>query len=73
METFRKALHWKLRRIAAGLRQQDVAREIGLSTTRYSGIERGDVIPSESEQRLIEKQLPSLAISFEQSMRRGHS
>lgn len=37
-----KTTIWKLRRIAAGMRQQDVASRAGMSTTRYSAIERGD-------------------------------
>ena len=42
-------LEWKLRRIAAGMRQQDLAAEAGMSATRYSAIERGEAEPSESE------------------------
>ena len=53
-------LFWKLRRVAAGKRQQDVANGIGISTSRYSGIERGDVFPTELERELIEQALPPL-------------
>ena len=58
-ETF-SPLNWKLRRIAAGLRQQDVAARAGMSTTRYSAIERGEAIPTETDRQLIERQLPEL-------------
>jgi DNA-binding XRE family transcriptional regulator len=53
-------LNWKLRRIAAGLRQQDIALRSGISTTRYSAIERGERVPSELEARLIDRFLPPL-------------
>ena len=53
-------LSWKLRRIGAGLRQQDVAAQAGMSTTRYSLIERGEVTPSEADRNFIERALPPL-------------
>jgi len=53
-------LQWKLRRVAEDLRQQDVANGVGISTTRYSGIERGECQPTELETRLIEMFLPPL-------------
>ena len=53
-------LLWKLRRVAAGLRQQDVARSVGISTTRYSAIERGEEDPTDMDRMLIEKTLPLL-------------
>jgi len=53
-------LFWKLRRVAAGLRQQDVASLVGISTTRYSAIERGEVQPSPLDSELIENALPPL-------------
>jgi transcriptional regulator with XRE-family HTH domain len=53
-------LLWKLRRVAAGLRQQDVANGIGISTTRYSGIERDEQLPTDLETRLVEQFLPLL-------------
>lgn len=53
-------LTWKLRRIAAGLRQQDVARRVGISATRYSAIERGEVDPSDTDRMMIEQVLPSI-------------
>lgn len=57
------ALAWKLQRIASGMRQQDMARKIGLSTTRYSAIERGEFTATALERRAIEdvlaKELPS--------------
>jgi transcriptional regulator with XRE-family HTH domain len=55
-----KLLNWKLRRVAAGIRQQDIALRAGMSTTRYSAIERGEHLPSELEARLIDQGLPSL-------------
>ena len=55
-----QSLTWKLRRVAAGIRQQDIALRAGMSTTRYSAIERGDHLPSELEARLIDKGLPPL-------------
>jgi transcriptional regulator with XRE-family HTH domain len=58
------ALTWKLRRIAAGWRQLDIARKIGLSITRYSEIERGVRTATALEERLIESELPPLAASL---------
>lgn len=54
-------LAWKLRRIAAGYRQQDVAAQVGLSSTRYSAIERGEADPKEWESQAVEKLLPPLS------------
>ena len=49
----------KLRRIALGLRQQDIAANVGMSTTRYSAIERGEIDPRPDEivelRRILEK------------------
>jgi transcriptional regulator with XRE-family HTH domain len=53
-------LNWKLRRIAAGLRQQDLAALLGMSASRYSAIERGDVEPTEADRRDVERALPEL-------------
>ncbi len=55
-----QGLLWKLRRVAAGLRQQDVAVQVGVSTTRYSAFERGEALPSDTDVELIEKVLPPL-------------
>ena len=60
------ALELKLRRVAAGKRLQDVARETGLSVTRIGEIERGLRSASALERRLIEATLPSLASTFEE-------
>ena len=60
------ALKWKLRRVACGRRQMDIARETGLSNTRYSELERGVLTPTALEQRLIESELPTLSASFEE-------
>jgi transcriptional regulator with XRE-family HTH domain len=57
-------LFWKLRRVAADLRQQDVSRAIGISTSRLSGIERGDYTPTELETRLVEQFLPPLPSAY---------
>jgi transcriptional regulator with XRE-family HTH domain len=51
---------WKLRRIAAGLRQQDIASLAGISTTRYSALERGEQEPSALDFELIECALPKI-------------
>jgi len=59
---FSEALSWKLRRVAAGMRQQDVARLTGLSASRLSGIERREIEPSQLERKLIEKSLPQLPV-----------
>jgi transcriptional regulator with XRE-family HTH domain len=56
-----ETLHWKLRRVAAGIRQQDVARNTGISISRYSAIERGDVAATELDRQLIENFLPPMA------------
>jgi hypothetical protein len=51
---------WKLRRIAAGYRQQDVSTHCGISMARYRAIERGEIEPTDLDRRLIEKFLPPL-------------
>jgi hypothetical protein len=51
---------WKLRRIAAHYRQQDVSTHCGISMTRYRAIEHGSATPSDLDRRLIEKFLPPL-------------
>jgi len=51
---------WKLRRIYANLRQQDVASGVGISSTRYSSIERSELEPTDLERELIEALLPEL-------------
>jgi len=56
---------WRLRRIAAGLRQQDVADRVGITTTRLSAIERGEQEPSELDRKSIERVLPDLPSSLE--------
>ena len=53
-------LDWKLRRVAACIRQQDVARRAGLTVARYGGIERGEIEPSDEERRAIDGILPPL-------------
>jgi transcriptional regulator with XRE-family HTH domain len=51
---------WRLRRLAAGKRQQDVAAQVGISATRYSALERGEQKPTDLESDLIESLLPEL-------------
>jgi hypothetical protein len=51
---------WKLRRIAAHYRQQDVSTHCGISMTRYRAIEYGSATPSDLDRRLVEKFLPPL-------------
>ena len=60
MGTTFSPLNWKLRRVAAGLRQQDVAVRAGMSSTRYSALERGEAIPTDLDTKLIEKALPPM-------------
>lgn len=55
-------LLWKLRRIADGKRQRDIAAIIGVSPTYYSAVERGEQRPTDLERRLIERFLPRLPI-----------
>jgi len=55
-------LIWRARRVAAGLRQQDIAQRVGISTTKLSAIERGEQIPSDMDRRAIERLLPELPI-----------
>ena len=62
-------LNWKLRRVAAAIRQQDIAFRAGMSTTRYSAIERGEQVASELEARLIDQFLPPLPEANEQDSR----
>jgi transcriptional regulator with XRE-family HTH domain len=57
----RVRLDWKLRRIASGYRQQDVAARVGISSTRYSALERGEAEPKEWETEAVQKLLPPLA------------
>jgi transcriptional regulator with XRE-family HTH domain len=40
---------WRVRRAALGLRQRDVAERVGTSQSRYSLLERGEVIPTAVE------------------------
>jgi len=65
-------LFWKLRRVAADLRQQDVASRAGMSSTRYSALERGEGTPTELERELIEKVLPQLPVLLESDKEKAH-
>ena len=51
---------WKIRRVAAGIRQQDLASRAGMTSTRYSAIERGDLQPTSADVEHIERVLPAL-------------
>ena len=53
----------KLRRVAAGLRQQDLASRAGMSTTRYSAIERGEAHPSQLDLEMLDRVLPQLSVT----------
>ncbi|MDP9158739.1 MAG: helix-turn-helix domain-containing protein [Acidobacteriota bacterium] len=57
-------LGWKLRRVAAFIRQQDAARRVGLTLARYGGIERGEIEPRDEERRRIENFLPQLPVEI---------
>ncbi len=60
---------WKVRRIAAGLRQQDLAGRAGMATTRYSAIERGELEPTGADVEHIERVLPSLPSELAKEVR----
>ena len=50
-------MSWRIRRAALALRQRDVADRAGLSQARYSLLERGDAIPTDTEREVIERVL----------------
>lgn len=56
-----QACAWRLRRIAADLRQLDVCLAAGISQTRYSTLERGEAEATEAERQEIELALPPLS------------
>ncbi len=55
-----RARLWRLRRLAADLRQLDVCLAVGISQARCSLVERGEVEPSDAERKAIESILPLL-------------
>ncbi len=59
---------WRLRRVAAGLRQLDVCFATGISQARYSLYERGDAQPSERERAEIERVLPLLSVEVKEHL-----
>lgn len=65
MQTIPLGLMWKLRRVAAGRRQTDVAQEVGVSSTRLSQLERGETVPTALECNLLEQALPTLDLAAE--------
>jgi len=52
----------RLRRIAAGLRQRDIAARGGIPPTRLSQIERNEIRPSVVERQILERLLPALPV-----------
>ena len=50
----------RIRRAALGLRQRDVADRASISQSRFSLLERGEVIPTEKERKalMVALQLP---------------
>ena len=63
-----QACVWRLRRIAAGLRQLDVCLAVGISQARYSTLERGEAKPTEAERQEIELVLPPLSPEIEEQI-----
>ena len=57
-------ISWRLRRVAVGLRQADVASRAGMSTTRLSAIERGEAVPSQTDIEHLDKILPPISQSL---------
>ena len=55
-----QACAWRVRRVAAGLRQLDVSLATGITQSRYCYIERGEAEPTEMERQEIERILPAL-------------
>ena len=55
-----QACAWRVRRVAAGLRQLDVCLAAGISQARYSILERGEAEPTKTERQEIERILPAL-------------
>jgi transcriptional regulator with XRE-family HTH domain len=55
-------LQWKLRRVAADLRKQDIAGSMGISTSRYSALERGEQEPTDLERAVVDRLLPELPL-----------
>ena len=47
----------RIRRAALGLRQRDVADRASISQSRYSLLERGEVVPTEKERKALMKAL----------------
>ena len=64
---------WKLRRVAAGMRQQDLAGRAGMATTRYSAIERGELEPTSADVEHIKGVLPHLSPELEREVRMAPS
>ena len=62
-------LLWRLRRVSAGLRQVDVACQCGITTSRLSQIERGEIKASARDRELLERVLPPLNIAAEKQNR----
>ena len=63
-----QACAWRVRRVAADLRQLDVCLAVGISQTRYSALERGEAKPTEVERQEIELVLPPLSPEIEEQI-----
>ncbi len=68
-----QACAWRVRRVAAGLRQLDVCLASGISQARYSALERCEAEPTEAERREIERILPHLPLGVMEQLRMGQS
>ncbi len=62
-------LLWKLRRVSGRLRLVDVALRSGITTSRLSQIERGEINASARDRELLDRVLPPLNIAAEKRNR----
>jgi hypothetical protein len=53
-------LVWKIRRLIANYRLQDVSSHCAISMTRLRAIEHGEAEPTDLDRRLVENFLPPL-------------
>ena len=60
VDKFPVGLQWRVRRTFARKRLQDLARQLGISATLLSQLERGERTASESLSQQIERALPPL-------------
>jgi transcriptional regulator with XRE-family HTH domain len=73
MKTAKRFQVWKARRIVGGFRQLDLALALGISATRYSLLERGEVFATLREVREIERILPPLPLPVVEELRMARS